>query len=213
MYRKNLMLLALFLITLVGCSKKDKTEVPNLKPASSIKLEEGSYKIVDSESEIIWIGKELSTKTHDGTLRISDGKIDIASDGEIHGQFKIDMASIDVKDMKGRGAEKLEGHLKSPDFFGVEKHPHAFLKFHSGQEKMQNSQIDLTGDLTIKGISHPINFTAELFDTKSFVKAKASLTFDRSLYNVRFRSGKFFKDLGDKLILDNIDVNVMIVAR
>ena len=213
MFRKKLMLLTLFLLTLVGCSKKDKTEVPNSKPASSIKLEEGSYKIIDNESEVTWVGKEFSTKTHEGTLAITDGKIDITSDGQIHGEIQINMASIDVTDMKGRGAEKLEGHLKSPDFFGIEKHPHAFIKFHSNQEKIQNTQLDLTGDLTIKGISHPITFTAELFDMKSSVKAKASLTFDRSLYNVRFRSGKFFKGLGDKLILDDIDVDVMIIAR
>tara|TARA_B110000438_G_scaffold163744_1_gene156718 strand:- start:280 stop:921 length:642 start_codon:yes stop_codon:yes gene_type:complete len=213
MYRKYFMLVCFLLLTLVGCSKKDKPKTPNSAPLSSIKLEEGSYKIVNNESEVTWVGKEFSTKTHEGTLAITDGKIDITSNGEIHGEIQINMASIDVTDMQGRGAEKLEGHLKSPDFFGVEEHPYALITFHSDQKEIKNTQIELTGDLTIKDISHPISFSAELFDMKSFIKAKADLTFDRSMYNVRFRSGKFFKDLGDKLILDDINVNVMIIAR
>ena len=67
-----------------------------------------------------------------------------------------------------------------------------------------NSQI-LDGELTIKGITHPINFSITL---NSENNATAMLVFDRSKYDVRFRSGSFFDELGDKLILDNIKLEV-----
>ena len=67
-----------------------------------------------------------------------------------------------------------------------------------------NSQI-LDGELTIKGITHPINFSITL---NSENNATAMLVFDRSKYDVRFRSGSFFDELGDKLILDDIKLEV-----
>ena len=67
--------------------------------------------------------------------------------------------------------------------------------------------------MTIKDITHPITFTAELLDIKPSIKAKANLSFDRSKYDVRFRSGKFFENLGDKLILDDINIDVLLVAN
>ena len=69
------------------------------------------------------------------------------------------------------------------------------------------------GDLTIKDISNKIDFSATVLDNSENLKALAKMTFDRSKYNVRYRSGTFFDDLGDKLILDDIDVNVLIVAE
>ena len=67
-----------------------------------------------------------------------------------------------------------------------------------------DSQI-LDGELTIKGITHPINFSITL---NSENNATAMLVFDRSKYDVRFRSGSFFDELGDKLILDDIKLEV-----
>ena len=75
------------------------------------------------------------------------------------------------------------------------------------------NQIDFQGDLTIKDISNKIDFSATVLDNSENLKALAKMTFDRSKYNVRYRSGTFFDDLGDKLILDDIDVNVLIVAE
>ena len=71
----------------------------------------------------------------------------------------------------------------------------------------------LHGDLTIKDITNPISFNATLLETSPFLKAKAVLSFDRSKYNVRFRSGNFFENLGDKLILDDIVVNIRLVTK
>ena len=114
------------------------------------------------------------------------------------------MTSLTVEDLSGGGKVKLEGHLRSDDFFSVDKHPEANLKI-TQKAKVEGGVQKLYGELTIKGIQHPVDFTITLGDNNT---ALANLTFDRSKYNVRFRSGSFFENLGDKLILDDIRMEV-----
>ena len=213
MIRKFIIPASIIILTLIGCGKKNETKDLKVGNTSSTYLEKGSYDIISTESELKWIGKELSTDTHTGTLVLKNGKIDVNENGFIHGEVEIDMTTITVTDMQGKWGGKLEGHLKSPDFFGVEKYPNAFITFQSDENPIKNNQINLTGELTIKDITHPITFTAELLDIKPSIIAKANLSFDRSKYDVRFRSGKFFENLGDKLILDDINIDVLLVAN
>ena len=213
MIRKFIIPASIIILTLIGCGKKNETKDIKVGNTSSTYLEKGSYDIINTESELKWIGKELSTDTHTGTLALKKGKIDVNANGVINGEVEIDMMTIIVTDMQGKWGKKLEGHLKSPDFFGVEKYPNAFITFQSDENTIKNNQINLTGELTIKDITHPISFTAELLQKKPTLKAKASMSFDRSEYEVRFRSGKFFENLGDKLILDDIEVDVLLVTN
>ena len=213
MIRKFIIPASIIILTLIGCGKKNETKDLKVSNTSSTYLDKGSYDIINTESELKWIGKELSTDTHTGTLALKKGKIDVNANGVIHGEVEIDMTTITVSDMQGKWGKKLEGHLKSSDFFGVEKYPNAFITFQSDENPIKNNQINLTGELTIKDITHPITFTAELLDIKPSIIAKANLSFDRSKYDVRFRSGKFFENLGDKLILDDIEVDVLLVTN
>ena len=213
MIRKFIIPASIIILTLIGCGKKNETKDLKVGNTSSTYLEKGSYDIISTESELKWIGKELSTDTHTGTLVLKNGKIDVNSNEVIHGEVEIDMTTITVTDMQGKWGIKLEGHLKSPDFFDVEKYSSAFITFQSDENPIKNNQLYLTGELTIKDITHPISFTTELLQTKPSLQAKASLSFDRSKYDVRFRSGKFFENLGDKLILDDIEVDVLLVTN
>jgi polyisoprenoid-binding protein YceI len=213
MIRKFIIPASIIILALIGCGKKNETKDLKVGNTSSTYLEKGSYDIISTKSELKWIGEELSTDTHSGDLVLKKGKIDVNENGVIHGEVEIDMTTITVSDMQGKWGKKLEGHLKSPDFFGVEKYPNAFITFQSDENPIKNNQINLTGKLTIKDITHPITFTAELLDIKPSIIAKANLSFDRSKYDVRFRSGKFFENLGDKLILDDIEVDVLLVTN
>jgi len=213
MIRKFIIPASIIILTLIGCGKKNETKDIKVGNTSSTYLEKGSYDIISTESELKWIGKELSTDTHTGTLVLKNGKIDVNANGVIHGEVEIDMTTITVTDMQGKWGKKLEGHLKSPDFFDVGKYSSAFITFQSDENPIKNNQINLIGELTIKDITHPISFTAELLQKKPTLKAKASMSFDRSEYDVRFRSGKFFENIGDKLILDDIEVDVLLVTN
>ena len=196
----------------VGCDSGKKSD--NSNPIlNQLTPETGTYSLLINDSELSWIGTELSTKTHTGTIDFTDGTIGVDSDNTISGNVKINMSTINVTDLQGRSKEMLERHLRSSDFFEVESYSEAKFSFISKSFDKLSNQISFVGDLTIKDITNPISFNATLLETSPFLKAKAVLSFDRSKYNVRFRSGNFFENLGDKLILDEIDVNIRLVTK
>lgn len=156
------------------------------------------------QSNIRWYGEELTGKIHFGDLSFKDAHIEVQDGIITGGNFVVNMTSLSVEDLSGGGKARLEGHLKSDDFFSVEKHPEATLKI-TQKAKVKDGVQTLFGKLTIKGIEHPVEFTMNLGENNT---ALARLTFDRSKYNVRFRSGSFFENLGDKLILDDIRMEV-----
>jgi len=209
--RMKKILLILFLF-LAGCGTKKDTEISS-NSSNIISPEQGLYSVVIDETELLWIGKELSTKIHTGTLNLSNGLIQVDNDKTITGNVTINMSTINVTDLQGRAKEMLEGHLRSADFFEVENFPEATLSFKSKSFNKLKNQINFEGELIIKDISNPIIFNATLLESSPYLKAKAILSFDRSKYDVRFRSGSFFENLGDKLILDDIDVNITLVTR
>lgn len=161
------------------------------------------------ESSIRWYGEEITGKTHFGSLKFKDGTLNIQNSIVSGGIFIVDMTSLSVEDLSGGGKAKLEGHLKSDDFFSVEKHNEAVLKITQKGKAIGDTQT-LIGNLTIKGIEHPIEF---IFNLKDNNTASAELTFNRSEYDVRFRSGSFFENLGDKLILDDIKLEVNLALK
>jgi len=157
-----------------------------------------------TQSLIRWYGEELTGKTHFGNLSFREGRIELQDGLIIGGNFVVNMTSLSVEDLSGGAKARLEGHLRSDDFFSVDKYPDATLKI-SQKAKVEGDVQKLYGELTIKGIKHAVDFSIILVDKKT---ATANLTFDRSKYNVRFRSGSFFENLGDKLILDDIRMEV-----
>ena len=209
MMNKIIFILFLFF---AGCetAKDTKISTNNLKKISA---EKGIYSVVVDESELLWIGKEISTKIHTGTLDLIGGTVQVDNNNNINGSVTISMSSINVTDLQGRAKEMLEGHLRSSDFFDVEIHPEATLTFESKSFNQAKNQISFEGQLTIKDISNSIVFDATLLEATPYLKAKGILSFDRSKFNVRFRSGSFFENLGDKLILDDIDINIKLVTK
>ena len=168
-----------------------------------IKLELFSqeYGIDLEKSKIKWTGKEITTRSHYGTLKFVEGEIKFQPEA-VTGKVVVDMESLSVDDLTGGSKARLEGHLRSDDFFSVSSHKSSTIEVTSS--KKNGDDFDIDGVLTIKGISHPISFVLSV-DNKV---ATSKLTFDRSKYDVRFRSGTFFENLGDKLILDDIELEV-----
>ena len=168
-----------------------------------------NLRLKTDKSILKWTGKQITTKTHFGSLKFKSGNI-IFENGIISsGKFLVDMTSLLVEDLQGNYKQKLEGHLKSDDFFSVEKFNESSLTILSSSKN--DSGLDVNGSLTIKGIALPIKFKLEDLEMdQEEVRWKGVLTFDRSKYNVRFRSGSFFQNLGDKLILDEIRIETLL---
>ncbi len=197
---KKLFTLLMF-VSLVSCNmNSNKTEDTN---DATITAADATYNIKQDESSLVWTGREVSTSSHYGTINFTSGQFEIADGLISQGEFLVDMTSINVQDLTGGSKERLEGHLRSDDFFSVESFPTAHL-YISSSEVVSNGKWMVNGFLTIKDISHPVMF--EMANTND--GWNANLVFDRSKYNVKFRSGTFFENLGDKLIYDDIELKI-----
>jgi polyisoprenoid-binding protein YceI len=159
-------------------------------------------KVDAAKSTINWVGKKV-TGAHEGTIAIKEGNLVFKGKKVVNGNFIVDMTTINTTDLSGKGKTNLDGHLKSDDFFGVEKFPTATLVFKTIGEK-GNGVYAVTADLTIKGITHPIKF--EL--TVAGNTAATTLKVDRTKYDIKYGSGSFFSDLGDKTISDEFELTV-----
>ncbi len=205
---KKFLIPAILISFIVSCEKSSKKKIDTSLPKPTLSLSSGDYVMDNDNSSIKWTGRELSTKSHYGSLQMKNGSLTVNTDGTINGIIKIDMTTIDCEDLQGRSKASLERHLRSDDFFSVESHPIATLTFKSEGGIGAGNKLAFNGDLEIKGISHPISFESELKSVDPKVSALVDMTFDRSKYNVRFRSGTFFQNLGDKLIYDDIEISV-----
>ena len=159
-------------------------------------------KIDVKESKVTWEGEKV-TGSHEGTIDLKSGYLNVEGDKILGGEFVIDMTSLQSTDLEGESKGKLEGHLKSDDFFGVANHPEAKLVITTASKKSDDT-YGVVGDLTIKGITKPVTFDMD-YDGKS---ASADLTIDRTKYEVRYGSGSFFDNLGDKTIYDEFEISV-----
>ena len=157
-------------------------------------------------SNIDWVGEKV-TGSHRGTLKFKSGSLTFSGNKLTGGTFEVDMTSLTVSDLEaGKGKEKLEGHLKADDFFGVDKHKTAKMKFTKVLATSNPNVYEVTADLTIKGITKPISFTF----TANEEFARTSTKIDRTKYDIKYNSGNFFENLGDKVIYDEFDLNVAI---
>ncbi len=161
-------------------------------------------KIIKTEKSIVtWKGYKV-TGSHQGTINIKQGSLTFKNNKLVNGAFLIDMTSLSNTDLSNANYRgKLEGHLKSDDFFGVAKHPTATLLFTNVKSTGKNA-YKITGDLTIKGRTHAISFALSVYGNK----ANASLKIDRTKYDVRYGSTSFFDGLKDKAIYDEFDLIV-----
>jgi len=160
-----------------------------------------------SASSIAWLAKKV-TGEHNGTVGISAGALNVDGNKLIGGNFTIDLKTIKDLDLTDPGYnQKLVGHLSSGDFFEVEKFPTATFVI----TKVAGKQV--TGNLTAKGITKSITFPAEITVIGGKVTAKANITIDRTDFNIRYNSKKFFESIGDKAIYDDFALTVSLVSE
>ena len=164
---------------------------------------------IDTEkSNVVWIGKKVTGK-HTGTLNFQEGYLEMDGNTITGGLFIIDMTTLQVTDLEaGSGKEKLEGHLNSPDFFGVEKHPTATFRI-TEVSSAGNDSYNLSGKLTIKG--HSENITVVL--KKDGKTAISTFSVDRTKYDIRYGSASFFDGLKNKAINDVFELTANLVLQ
>ncbi|MBK8628230.1 MAG: YceI family protein [Saprospiraceae bacterium] len=158
-----------------------------------------------SVSNIVWKGYKV-TGSHEGNIKFKSGSLNFEGDLLVGGDLTVDMNSMDCTDLSGGGKGKLEGHLKSDDFFGVSNHPTATIKFTKVTSRGTAGDYKITANITIKNITKEVKFNATVKDGM----ANAAIKLDRSDFDIKYGSGSFFDNLGDKTIYDEFDLVVAI---
>lgn len=171
-----------------------------------------TYDVDTKTTTATWLGKKI-TGQHTGAINISKGNI--LHDGKTitGGSFEFDMKSItctDLPDPEWNG--KLIGHLKADDFFGVEKNPTAKFELTKAVLKSGND-YDITGKLTIKGITNEITFPAMIKTEGKALVSSAKIIVNRTKFDIKYGSASFFEGIGDKAISDDFELNVTLVAK
>ncbi len=170
-----------------------------------------TYLVDADNSQLRWTATKL-TGSHWGYVKIKKGEIVLNQKQIISGKIFVDLNSITVEDMgDSPWAEKLVNHLKSEDFFDVKNFSLASLDLKSSN--LKDGSFLINGDLAIKGKTHQINFPAVINFSDSGPIASGQLKIDRTNYNIKYRSGKFYPDIGDKLIYDDFIIDFILKTR
>ena len=170
-----------------------------------------TYTVDAKQSAVVWTGKKV-TGEHKGKVEISSGKLNVLDKKLIDGTFVLNLASLTVTDItEPEKNAKLVGHLKNDDFFATDKFPTSQLVITKATQQ-SGEQYELTGNLTIKGITQPITFPATVKITDKGATARAQITVNRTKYDIKYKSANYFENLGDKAILDDFLLDVSLVA-
>jgi polyisoprenoid-binding protein YceI len=175
-------------------------------------METQKFVIESSKSTIDWTGRKV-TGSHNGTIAIKEGALTLENGVLTGGNFIIDTASIIILDITDPATNaQFAGHLASDDFFSSEKYPTASFDI-AAVSPNGNGGYRIEGNLSIKDITKPVEFDATVNTDNGELTANGKIIVDRTNYDMKFRSGNFFKDLGDTLIYNDFDLNVFITAK
>ena len=211
------LLLSLGLVALSACTLprqeeaksipvSEQSEATDINASSSV-VADGSYQVKTADSRLAWQAAKVTAK-HTGTVSIKSGAVQVADNKLTGASFVIDMTSI----TSDEGIDGLVKHLSSADFFDAAAYPEAKLTVTAVKAGAKDGEYAVTGDLTIKNITAAIDFTARVSADAGGLKAEANLDIDRTKWEIKYGSGKFFQNLGDKMIDDDIKFSVIIKA-
>jgi hypothetical protein len=204
--------------------RKPVNQTPAIEETSDISLSNistkdesvnGTKELNTTSSEAKWTGSKKLIKEYfdNGTIAIKGGNAVFSRGVLTGGEVVFDMTTITATSTgKGDGEDMLSGHLKSADFFDVEKWNEAKFKITSVALEAGDTYM-LTGDLTIKDKTNSVTFPAEVVTSNGLVTITGTATIDRSLYDVKFGSEKFFSDLGDKVINDEFTLSFSVTTK
>ncbi|MBL4745982.1 MAG: YceI family protein [Flavobacteriaceae bacterium] len=207
--KKVILMLAIIGLAFTSCKDCEKKSVATdvVEVATKVVVEAVDYKgdfVVDViNSNVTWKGYK-PTGSHNGALKIKSGSFSFANGALASGEFLLDMTSIEVLDIPAdhKNNAKLLGHLKSDDFFGTEKNPVAIFKV------ITVDGNTVSGDLTIKGITKSVTFTANSSEDNGVMSFESEVfKIDRTDFDIKYKSKSFFENLKDKFINDEIEIS------
>lgn len=204
----SLVALAFVLVSFTSVEKKQNVELVN-----STLTEITFQGNVDVASSVLYWKGSKPTGSHNGTIKLKDGSLRVNNGNIDSGTFVVDMSTIKNLDIKSeKYAANLVKHLSNADFFDVTKYPTS--KFVVTKSENKNGKLEVTGDLTIKGITKSISFPASLSESNGVITFKSdTFEINRAHFNVRYGSKSFFNNLKNKFINDMIEMSFEVKAK
>ena len=203
-------LVAIIIIAIVitGVKKSEDLPQPTVEVATTTnQITDGAYTV--SSSTLIWSGKKtlVTGYVDSGVVTLKSGEFIVNNSSIASGTLVVDMNSISVKGT-GRGDDEslLEKHLKSKDFFNSSSFSTSTLIIKRSEGNV------IYGDLIVKGITKPVQFPADISVENSMVKIKGVMTVDRTEYDIRYGSNKFFDNLANNVIDDLFTIEFELVG-
>ena len=174
--------------------------------AFNLPVKEDTYTVDTERSTIEWTAKKVGGG-HTGTVKIADGSLVYKGKSLLGGSFTMNMASITSDNAR------VTTHLKTDDFFSAVKNPTSKFEI-TKVSAIGSNRVNITGNLTIKNITHPLTFPATVKQQKGVVVAVANgIRIDRTKYDIKFRSKTFFGNIGDRAIDDEFELSINLVAK
>lgn len=201
---------------ITACNNAPKGDKAETTDAGTAAAATGKAFSVNTNGSIInWTGSKIGGSSHSGTIALTKGTVNVEDNAVTGGKFTFDMNSLRNTDLDGEMKGKLEGHLKSADFFDVGAHPSG--SFEITQVKTLENDPDAShlvyGNLTLKGITKQVGFRAKLGVSANGVSVSTpDFTIDRTDFDIKYGSTKFFDNLKDKAINDNIGLKIVMQA-
>lgn len=178
----------------------------------SVTMNATEYVVDKAASKVKWEAKKV-TGQHSGSISFANGSITGTGNEISDGTFVIDMKSMADEDITDAGMKaKLMGHLSSDDFFSIEKFPESKMVIKK-VTVVAGDEFKFLADLTIKGITNPVEFNAKVTESGDKLSADGVITVNRTLYGIKYGSGSFFQGLGDKMIYDDFTLTFNVVAQ
>ncbi len=215
---KNLLLFTVLaggVLSAQAATKEKAKAKPSTSAAATAAAAGDQVKVDTAASVVNWKGAKV-TGAHNGKIKIKEGSLNWKGTELVAANIVIDMSSISCDDLTDKSYnDKLIGHFKSDDFFSTEKFPTSTFKLSSVKAitAADGNTHEVTGDLTIKGQTQPITFPAKIESKEGVTTALATLKVDRTKYGIKYGSGKFFENLGDKMIDDNFEISFNLSAK
>lgn len=216
----SFLLVALAFACTSNTNDKGTTEAPKADTAEAAvetpkePVIEAEYMVVSDSSLLTWIGRK-PTEFHTGNISVTEGMVAYGEDKILNAAVAVDMNSITVTDIENAEYNaKLVGHLKNEDFFSSDKFPMATFSMNMLQvEDAASGTFSSEGELSIKDISKPINLEGKFLKNGDIITVEGSFVFDRTEYDIKYKSKSFFGDLGDKFIKDEVEVSFKLYCK
>ena len=188
---KKILMLAVTAASFAACNNNTANKVETTEKQTAAGTDGTAY-MVDSTSTITWTGSKPTGK-HTGTFKISEGTFFVKDGALKGGTFNININSLNNEDLAADAESKgkLEGHLKSPDFFDVAKYPTARFEITAVEKNTASTQKDVThfikGNLTLKDSTKNVSIPARVTVDAKTLTASAIFSIDRTLWGINYK--------------------------